>query len=112
MYNYLDPVRRLLFCFIYPKRLGYKIQTNAVGTKVMLRYDEETKLLGRPTAEKRNTYQIKLLGNLQIIKILKCWGTWVAQSVERLTSADELMVHEFEPHVGLCADSSEPGTWF
>ena len=38
-------------------------------------------------------------------------GTWVAQSVERPTSA-QVMISQFmgfEPHIGLCADSSEPG---
>ena len=33
-------------------------------------------------------------------------GTWVAQSVKRPTLAQ---VRGFEPRVGLCADSSEPG---
>ena len=39
-------------------------------------------------------------------------GTWMAQSVEHPTldfgSGHGLMVCEFEPHVGLCADSGEP----
>ena len=39
-------------------------------------------------------------------------GTWVAQSVERLTldlgSRHELMVRGFEPPVGLCAGSAQP----
>ena len=39
-------------------------------------------------------------------------GTWVAQSLKRPTlgfrSGRDLMVHEFEPHTGLCADSMEP----
>ena len=39
-------------------------------------------------------------------------GTWVAQSVGCLTldfgSGHDLMVHEFELLVGLCADSLEP----
>ena len=42
------------------------------------------------------------------------WGTWVAQSVKRLTLDfgldHDLKVCEFEPHVGLCADSADP-TW-
>ena len=29
-----------------------------------------------------------------------------------LGSGHDLTVHEFEPHVGLCADSSEPGACF
>ena len=37
------------------------------------------------------------------------WGTWVARSVKRQTlgfsSGHDLMVHEFESHVRLCADS-------
>ena len=37
------------------------------------------------------------------------WGTWVAQSVERPLRSHDLVVHEFEPYVGLCADGSEPG---
>ena len=39
-------------------------------------------------------------------------GTWVAQSVEHLTfdfgSGHDLVVHEFEPCVGLRPDSAEP----
>ena len=39
-------------------------------------------------------------------------GTWVAQSVKRLTldfqSGHDLGVCEFEPHIGLHADSAEP----
>ena len=30
----------------------------------------------------------------------------------RLCSGHDLAVHEFEPHVGLCADSLEPGACF
>ena len=41
------------------------------------------------------------------------WGTCVAQSVKRLTldfgSGHDLTVCEFEPCIGLCADSAEPG---
>ena len=33
-----------------------------------------------------------------------CWGASVAQSI----MCHDLMVHEFKPHVGLCADDSEP----
>ena len=33
-------------------------------------------------------------------------SAWVAWSVERLTSA-QVTVGEFEPHIRLCADSSE-----
>ena len=40
------------------------------------------------------------------------WGIWVAQLGKHLTlnfgSGHDLMVCEFEPHVGLCADSAEP----
>ena len=43
-------------------------------------------------------------------------GTWVAQSVKRPTlgfsSGHDLTVYEFEPHVKLCADNSEPGACF
>ena len=39
-------------------------------------------------------------------------GAWVAQLVKRPTldfgSGHDLMAHEIEPHVGLCADSEEP----
>ena len=42
----------------------------------------------------------------------RSWGTWVAQLVKRLTldfsSGHDLMVHEVEPHIGLCANSTEP----
>ena len=42
------------------------------------------------------------------------WGTWVAESVKHPTSAQVEIswVRGFEPHVGLCADSSEPGACF
>ena len=41
----------------------------------------------------------------------QCRGTWAAQSV-KLSALDfgsghDLTVHEFEPHVGVCADSLE-----
>ena len=38
----------------------------------------------------------------------------MAQSIEHLTLArgHDLTVHGFEPRVGLCADSSEPGACF
>ena len=40
------------------------------------------------------------------------WGTWVAQSVKRLTldfgSGHGLKVHGIEPRIGLCADNAEP----
>ena len=43
-------------------------------------------------------------------------GTWVAQLVKRLaldlSSGHDLMVREFQPRLGLCADSSEPGARF
>ena len=39
-------------------------------------------------------------------------GTWVAQSVKHLilnfSSGHDSMVHEFEPHIGLCTDNMEP----
>ena len=42
------------------------------------------------------------------------WGE--AQMVERPTvhfgSGHDLVVYEFEPRIGLCADGSEPGTCF
>ena len=45
-------------------------------------------------------------------KKLIIMGTWVAQSVKRATlgfgSGRDLMAHEFEPHIGLHADSMEP----
>ena len=41
----------------------------------------------------------------------KFWGTWVAQLAKHPTldsgSGHDLMVCEFEPQVGLCADSQE-----
>ena len=44
------------------------------------------------------------------------WGTWVAQLVKGPTSAQVMIsrftVCGFEPRVGLCADSSEPGAYF
>ena len=42
-------------------------------------------------------------------------SAWVVQSVKRLTSfssGHDLGVHEFEPSIGLCADSSEPTACF
>ena len=46
------------------------------------------------------------------IKNLHCRGSWVAQSVQRWTpdfssGHDDLMVHEFKPHIRLLTDSSE-----
>ena len=47
-----------------------------------------------------------------MILVFKTRGAWVAQLVQRLTldfdSSHDLTVHEFEPHVGLHADSVEP----
>ena len=41
-----------------------------------------------------------------------CQGAWVAQSVKHLTpdfsSGHDLMVCEFKPQIGFCADSVEP----
>ena len=48
------------------------------------------------------------------LKINKLRGAWVVQSIEHPTSA-QVMISQFvglEPHVGLCADSSEPGACF
>ena len=47
-------------------------------------------------------------------KWIKSWGTWVAQSAECPTSGSghDLAVCEFEPGIGLCVDSSEPGDCF
>ena len=39
------------------------------------------------------------------------WGTWVAQWVKHLASA-QVTVCGFKPHVGLCADSPDPGAYF
>ena len=40
------------------------------------------------------------------------WGAWVDQSVKRLTidfdSGHDLIVWEFEPHMGLCTDGAVP----
>ena len=51
-----------------------------------------------------------------VVEVQKMRGAWVAQSVEHPTldfgSGHDLMVCEFEPRVGLCADSSEPGACF
>ena len=47
------------------------------------------------------------------LKMSNSGAAWVAQSVKRPTrSGQDLTVHEFEPRVGLCADSSEPGACF
>ena len=55
---------------------------------------------------------ITLLVILQYLKILKILGAWVAQLVKHptlvISSGHDLTVCEFEPCVGLCADSSEP----
>ena len=46
------------------------------------------------------------------IRMIDCWGTWMAQSVKRLTldfnSGHDLMVYEINPHIRLCADIMEP----
>ena len=45
-------------------------------------------------------------------EVKRSWGTWVAQSVERpilvTGSGRDLMVRGIEPHVRLCANSTEP----
>ena len=42
------------------------------------------------------------------------WVTWVTQSVEGPTlgfgSGHDLTVHEFQPHIRLCADGVEPAS--
>ena len=49
---------------------------------------------------------------LRLNKLVKTWGIWVAQSVKLLIldfdSGHDLIVHEIDPHVGLCADNEEP----
>ena len=37
---------------------------------------------------------------------------WLSRLSSRLGSGHDLAVREFEPRVGLCADSSEPGACF
>ena len=43
------------------------------------------------------------------LKLANARGVWVAQSVKSLTlsfgSDHDLMIHEFKPHIGLCAES-------
>ena len=53
------------------------------------------------------------VGRIACVKNL-FWGARGAQSVKRLTSAQVTIsrVRELEPHVRLCADSSEPGACF
>ena len=50
--------------------------------------------------------------NSSVVKKGLLRGTWVAQSVQHLTlgfgSGHDLSVCGFEPHVGLCANSTEP----
>ena len=50
------------------------------------------------------------------LEILPSWGTWGAQSIERLTldfgSGNDLMVCGIKPHIGLCADNAEPASDF
>ena len=45
-------------------------------------------------------------------KIRTFWGSWVSQLVKHqlLVSAQVIVshFHEFEPHIGLCADSADP----
>ena len=47
-----------------------------------------------------------------VLKTIQKWGVWVAQLVKLPTlhfgSGHDLMVHEFEPHLRLHADSTEP----
>ena len=49
-------------------------------------------------------------GQIQVLRIAP-WGCLVAKSVQHLalgfTSGHDLTAHEFKPHEGLCADSSE-----
>ena len=39
-------------------------------------------------------------------------GTWVAHFAPDFGSGHDLVVYEFEPHIRLCVDSSEPGACF
>ena len=56
--------------------------------------------------------QLSHTGTLQIYVLKVHRGAWVAQSVRHLTldpgSGHDLMVGEFEPHVGLHTASTEP----
>ena len=49
--------------------------------------------------------------NLYFLRRVHCPGAWVAQLVKHpalhFSSGHGLMVHEFEPRIVLCADSSE-----
>ena len=60
------------------------------------------------------TFCVTFVNFLLLLRMLGPRGTWVAQSVKRPTldfgSGHDLMVCEFEPRLGLCADSLEP-TW-
>ena len=62
--------------------------------------------------EGKGEKKVREEGN-QNIRLLKTEnrGAWVAQSVERRTSAQVMIstAREFEPRIGLWADSSEPG---
>ena len=49
--------------------------------------------------------------HFKMMDVLGCLGgsvSWVSD----FGSGHDLVVHGFEPHIGLCADSSEPGVCF
>ena len=47
-----------------------------------------------------------------LLRIVLRGGAWVTQSIVNFSSGHELIVCEFEPCVGLCADRSEPWACF
>ena len=63
--------------------------------------------------EDKTSCQARLVGILSAIGTFKkCRDAWVAQLVKHLTldfgSGHDLRVHEIEPHIRLCTDSTEP----
>ena len=55
---------------------------------------------------------VQVITELVLFLKISFRGIWVAQSVKHLTgSGNDLVVCGFAPHIGLCADSSEPGAY-
>ena len=58
----------------------------------------------------------EVMNNINPLRKYTFQSAWVAQLVRHLTcgfgSGHDLTVHEFKPHIRLCADISEPGASF
>ena len=82
------------------------INVHYVGMLILVRSNKE-----EPSFE-ASLFKKEKIENTVFPMINNPRGAWVAQSAKRPTldfcSGQDLTVREFEPHIGLCADSAEP----